>query len=557
MRALESLDADDPAEVGPYRLLGVLGHGGMGRVYLGRSPGGRLAAVKVVHRHLAADERFRARFASEVAATRLVSGRSDHDRIAPVLAADPEAEVPWVATGYMAGSDLARAVQEHGPLPERAVRALGVGLAEALGAVHVHGLVHRDVKPSNVLLTLNGPHLIDFGIARAAEPATRLTTTGVVVGSPGFMAPEQVTGETAVSPATDVFSLATVLAYAATGCRPFSGDNAAQLLYRVAHAEPRLDGFAPGAVRELVSACLAKDPAARPALPEVVQALAGEEGVGALLGPSSRWLPPAVTDDIGRRAVELLQLDSGPTESGRLESGPPESGLPDQEPSVRAPVPTHSPTAVGPAPAPGADAATVTAITRPKQEQEQEQAAKPKSEQKAKPKPEPKPGVGQEPGPAAVRAKKKGPWLIAGAAVMLAASAFGIRSFLPDDEPAALPAPFVGRWKDVGYSENSTEGWNNELELHAGRVGEEVGTLVGDIDDQDGSATCRYRLSLNRLETDGWYAYLDAAPMFGNGDRACGTVLTVRVQQQSYSKDSLQMSADAPVTTSGGLKRVG
>ncbi|MER7788144.1 serine/threonine-protein kinase [Streptomyces sp. NPDC097640] len=504
-----SLGADDPAEVGSYRLLGVLGHGGMGRVYLGRSRGGRLVAVKVVHRHLAADERFRARFASEVAAARLVSGEAGHHRTAPVLTADPEAEVPWVATGYVAGSDLAHMVEEHGPLPERTVRALGIGLAEALGAVHAQGLVHRDVKPSNVLLALDGPHLIDFGIARAAESATRLTSTGVAVGSPGFMAPEQVTGEAAVGPATDVFSLGTVLAYAASGRQPFPGESAAQLLYRVAHAEPRLDGVAPDAVKELVSACLAKNPAARPTLPEVVRALAGGQGAGASLD-SSRWLPAAVADDIGRRAVELLQLESGPEDPG-----PP--------PRPR------SPTLVDPAPASGPNAATVTVTVQPK--------PKPKSEPKTTDKP------------------KQGPWVAVGACALLAVLAFGVWKALQDDgKPAALADPLVGRWSD------SANGYGNQLELNAGRVGEEVGTLTADVDGENGSATCGYRLTLNRTDGDGWFAFFDADPMSGNR-AACNAPLEIQVQQQRFKGPNgeavIQFGADDPVRTLGVLSHVG
>ncbi|MBU6534807.1 serine/threonine protein kinase [Streptomyces sp. A108] len=535
---MEPLGEDDPTEVGSYRLLGVLGHGGMGRVYLGRSRGGRLVAVKVVHRHLAADERFRARFASEVAAARLVSG--EPNRTAPVLAADPEAEVPWVSTGYVAGSDLAHIVEEHGPLPERTVRALGVGLAEGLGAVHAHGLVHRDVKPSNVLLALDGPYLIDFGIARAAEAATRLTSTGVAVGSPGFMAPEQVTGEAAVGPAADVFSLGTVLAYAASGRQPFPGDSAAQLLYRVAHAEPQLDDVGPDAVKELVSACLAKDPAARPKLPEVARALAGEQGAGALLD-SSRWLPTAVADDIGRRAVELLQLESGPAERGT---------------PVRTPALPRSPTVVDSAPTSGPDAATVTAIVQPKPKPKPKTAAKPKSTPAAKPKSTPAamPKSANKPKAPAAKPKKQNPWLVVGVLVLLAVLIFGVwNAFQEGDEPAALPDRFVGRWSD------SAGGYGNQLELSAGRVGEEVGTLSTDVDGENGSATCGYRLRLNRLELDGWYAFLDADPMSGNRAQ-CDAPLEMHVQQQRFKgkngEDVIEFSSDAPVTTLGMLYRV-
>lgn len=177
---MQPLEADEPTTVGPYRLLGRLGSGGMGRVYLGRSAGGRTVAVKIVHPHFALDEEFRARFRREVQAARRVGGAWT----APVLDADPDARVPWVATAYAAGPSLTAAVTDGGPLPAHSVRALGAGLGEALAAVHDLGLVHRDVKPSNVLLTLDGPLLIDFGIARATDGTASLTSTGVSIGSP-------------------------------------------------------------------------------------------------------------------------------------------------------------------------------------------------------------------------------------------------------------------------------------------------------------------------------------------------------------------------------------
>ncbi|MDQ0941511.1 serine/threonine-protein kinase [Streptomyces sp. V1I1] len=322
---MQPLDPGEPQSIGAYRLLGRLGAGGMGRVYLGRSAGGRTVAVKVVHPHFALDEEFRARFRREVEAARRVGGQWT----APVLDADPEAPVPWVATGYVAGPALSQAVTDHGPLPTHSVRVLGAGLAEALAAVHGLELVHRDVKPSNVLMTLDGPRLIDFGIARATDGTASLTSTGVSVGSPGYMSPEQILGK-GVTGAADVFSLGAVLAYAAVGAAPFPGDSSAALLYKVVHGEPEL-GSLEGDLRELVADCLAKDPAARPAPADIANRLA-PGGAAALVGAG--WLPGPLVEQVSRSAVRLLDLEpsqadpvaSGPVGSGPLASDPVASG---------------------------------------------------------------------------------------------------------------------------------------------------------------------------------------------------------------------------------------
>lgn len=327
---MRRLEPEDPRELGGYTLLRRLGAGGMGRVYLARSGSGRTVAVKVVHPHFTVDEQFRRRFRREVESARRVGG----EWTAPVLDADPEAPTPWVATGYVAGPSLADAVEEHGPLPENSVRAMGAGLAEALRHVHGLGLVHRDVKPSNVLLTVDGPRLIDFGIARATEGTASLTSTGVSVGSPGYMSPEQVLGES-VDGATDLFSLGAVLAYAATGKAPFPGVSSASLLYKVVHEEPVLDGV-DGALRELIVGCLAKDAAERPSPLEVADALAGAPGAAGLV--RTGWLPAPIVEQVGRRAVELLDLEpeahrpSGPVEFSRPSSGPSDSSGPARPP---------------------------------------------------------------------------------------------------------------------------------------------------------------------------------------------------------------------------------
>ncbi|MFJ8308917.1 MULTISPECIES: protein kinase [unclassified Streptomyces] len=310
---MQPLEAGEPRTIGAYRLLGRLGAGGMGRVYLGRSAGGRTVAVKVVHPHFALDEQFRARFRHEVEAARRVGGAWT----APVLDADPQAPVPWVATGYVAGPSLTQAVTGHGPLPAHSVRVLGAGLAEALAAVHALGLVHRDVKPSNVLLTLDGPRLIDFGIARATDGTASLTATGVSIGSPGYMSPEQILGRGAsVTGAADVFSLGAVLAYAATGEPPFPGDSSAALLYKVVHEQPELGAALGGELREVVEACLAKAPADRPS-PGALSSRLAPAGAAALV--RSGWLPSPLVEEVSRSAVRLLDLEPEETAWG---SGP-------------------------------------------------------------------------------------------------------------------------------------------------------------------------------------------------------------------------------------------
>ncbi|HEU5390775.1 MAG TPA: serine/threonine-protein kinase [Streptosporangiaceae bacterium] len=279
----------DPELIGPYRLRGRLGTGGMGRVYLGLSPGGRAAAIKVIRSELAQDPEFRARFRREVAVARQVSGLYT----APVLDADADGPEPWLATAYVPGPSLADAVSQHGPLPAPSVLMLAAGLAEALSAIHGAGVVHRDLKPANVLLADDGPRVIDFGISRAAEGSS-LTHTGLVVGSPGFMSPEQAEGRE-VGPPSDIFSLGTVLAFAATGRGPFGSGSTPALVYRVVHDVPQLD-LVPAEIRPLIERCLAKDPAGRPTAAGLL--------AGAALGvPGQDWLPEPVTRTFRRDEV--------------------------------------------------------------------------------------------------------------------------------------------------------------------------------------------------------------------------------------------------------------
>ncbi|MFI0447994.1 serine/threonine-protein kinase [Actinomadura sp. 6N118] len=329
--ATQPLQPGDPRQVGTYRVLARLGAGGMGTVFVGRSAGGRTVAIKLVHAELARDPEFRRRFRHEVRAARKVGG----EFTARVLDADTDAAIPWLATAYIAGPTLREVVDGRiGPLPERSLGTLAAGLGGALRAIHERGLVHRDLKPTNVLLTLDGPRVIDFGIARAMDSSIA-TPTGAVIGTPAFMSPEQVRGER-VAPASDVFSLGSVLAYAATGRLPFATADSGlhALMMRIASAEPDLNGLV-GPMRELVESCLAKDPSARPSPQEVIDR--------AGLTPTSRhWLPGAVMDMLGRHAVALLDQEapetSGPrTHDRRTALRPPPPSRPPDDPPLDPP----------------------------------------------------------------------------------------------------------------------------------------------------------------------------------------------------------------------------
>ncbi|MFJ7246272.1 serine/threonine protein kinase [Kitasatospora sp. NPDC098652] len=311
----------DPTTVGGrYRLLARLGSGGMGVVYLGRSPGGRLVAVKCVHWDLATDPRFRLRFTQETEAARRVGGF----HTAQVVDADPDGDPPWLVTAYIPGPSLEAAVATHGPLPEPVLRVLGAGLAEALAAIHAVGLVHRDLKPSNVLLGDDGPRVIDFGIARALDGAS-ITRTQTVIGTPGYMAPEQIAGEP-LTPACDLFSLGRVLCHAA-GSAPYGhGGNPQVLLYRIMHTEPDL-GQVPEALRPLVAACLARRPEDRPTPAELVERL----GPPGYQGPTGSWLPEALRVRSAVPEAPLLAPGSGAPGSGAPESGAPGSAAPGYE----------------------------------------------------------------------------------------------------------------------------------------------------------------------------------------------------------------------------------
>ncbi|MCJ0871086.1 WD40 repeat domain-containing serine/threonine protein kinase [Streptomyces sp. AP-93] len=263
---VEPVGPGDPRRIGHYQVEGRLGAGGMGQVYLATSPGGRKVAVKLIRPELAAIPQFRARFAREVDAARQVGGF----HTAQVVDADPEAAAPWLVTAYIPGPTLQQVVSQRGPLAPDAVLRLGAGLAEGLAAIHGCGLVHRDLKPGNVILAEDGPRIIDFGIAHAPG-ADAMTRTGSVIGTYAYMSPEQIRSAP-VSPASDVFALGAVLAFAATGHSPFDATTVPAIVHRVTSEPPRLDGLF-GRLRDLVTACLAKDPAGRPSTADVLTRL--------------------------------------------------------------------------------------------------------------------------------------------------------------------------------------------------------------------------------------------------------------------------------------------
>jgi serine/threonine protein kinase len=315
----QELQPGDPLVIGPYRLVRRLGGGGMGRVFLGQSPSGRLFAVKVIHPDMAADSVFRVRFRREVAAARKVSGAFT----AGVVDADATGEIPWLAMEYVAGESLEEAVARDGPFAPSRLRVLGAQLAEGLCAIHAAGLVHRDLKPANVLLAADGPRIIDFGVARMPLAAT-VTGPGAMVGTPGYLSPEQaISGE--ASPASDIFGLGAVLAFAATGRPPFGTGTAEVRIVRTVSADPDLDGV-PQESRPLIERCLAKEPGARPVAADILAEFVGSDRGGG--------------DLVVKRPLDLAPVAVLGTQAGVLTSTYPVPAIPvTADPVTADPVP--------------------------------------------------------------------------------------------------------------------------------------------------------------------------------------------------------------------------
>ncbi|MFE7896073.1 PQQ-binding-like beta-propeller repeat protein [Streptomyces sp. NPDC057424] len=347
---VDQLTQHDPRRIGPFEVLGRLGAGGMGLVYLARSASGRRVAIKTVRTELAEDQLFRVRFTREVEAARAVSGFYT----AAVVDADPRAAVPWLATAYVPAPSLEEIVNDCGPMPAQAVRWLAAGVAEALQSIHGAGLVHRDLKPSNVLVVEDGPRVIDFGIASGVSN-TRLTMTNVAVGTPAYMSPEQAKDSRSVTGASDVFSLGSMLVFAATGHPPFHGANPVETVFMLLREGPDLEGL-PDELRPLIESCMQMDPTARPNPADLQSQLAPHLfGSGSDdSGTASAWLP--------ERAVGLIESRRNGRPAGKPTPGAGRGGgRPAPGPAPIPPPPSHDPVvpASVPAPAGGPDTGPV------------------------------------------------------------------------------------------------------------------------------------------------------------------------------------------------------
>ncbi|WP_397428664.1 serine/threonine-protein kinase [Pseudofrankia sp. BMG5.37] len=311
----DQLRSSDPRMIGRYELLSRLGAGGMGAVYLALDSSGRRVAIKVIRGELANDPEFRARFGDEVTAARRVAPFCT----AEVLDADPDARQPYLVTEYIDGKRLDTVVEESGPLGKSTLQGVAIGVASALTAIHGAGIVHRDLKPSNVMLSYSGPRVIDFGIARALDAVANRTRSGIVLGSLGWMAPEQMEGSP-VGPATDIFAWGLLIGYAATGVHPYGEGTFYEISERVLVGSPDLSGI-PTDLRPVVAATLGRDPRLRPSADQILLTLLGETGRGNVRAAATRVLGgtwPGVEQ--GAAGLDPTRI-GGPTEAPARHGG--------------------------------------------------------------------------------------------------------------------------------------------------------------------------------------------------------------------------------------------
>ncbi|MBA9004532.1 serine/threonine-protein kinase [Thermomonospora cellulosilytica] len=326
------LEAGDPRRLGNYEVVGRLGAGGQGAVYLGRAEDGTYVAVKLLHAQMAADPSARARFAREVAAAQKVAPFCT----ARVLQADVAGDTPFIVSEFIDGPSLHDVVAHNGPLGTTELERLAIGTVTALAAIHEAGIVHRDFKPNNVLLAADGPRVVDFGIARTVNSQeSAVTATGMVVGTPGYLAPEQLTGAP-LQPAVDIFAWGATMVFAATGQSPFEAETLPVIINRILNEEPDLSALQEP-LRGLVARCLSKDPAGRPTAAQLLLQLLGHVGAA----PAT---PTPVSEEL---------LGEGTRIASRMAPPPPVPPAPvhhtpPPQPITPPPMPMH----VGPQPGP-------------------------------------------------------------------------------------------------------------------------------------------------------------------------------------------------------------
>ncbi|MFC3495715.1 serine/threonine-protein kinase [Glycomyces rhizosphaerae] len=528
---MQPLSPNDPTRIGPYRVFAELGRGAMGRVLLGAGPDGRPVAVKVIREWLAEEEEFRARFREEVSKSRKISGQYT----AALVKAGPDDPVPWLASEFLRGPTLGVAIEATGPLPEDAVLRLAAGLASALDSIHEADVIHRDLKPGNVILEADGPRVIDFGIARAADGgSSELTRTGAVIGTPGFMSPEQALSEP-ITAASDMFSLGSVLVMACNGNSPFATSSTLRTLNNVVRAEADLSGL-PERVRAVVSRCLALDPADRPTPTELLE----------LLGPipptSNPW-PDAVSALAAEQHRELERLlDHAGEDPTLIDNGPTLNTDPSQRTWVEPPSAAKSEPPVD------------EPVSPPRVTTDAKRSSSPPPKQPSAPPPN-RPTTPQEKSPGSSESN-------AGAVAVLVFVAIVAAIFLwdkanendeaPEDNTGTMQEEYVQECQDDGYSasacsvswgNDSSSTWTGYLYGDEAYTGEPT-----DYETTESDESSQYEVYVEECQYDGytesqcdtsWYAdsgYLWTGELYGD-DGDSGDSTEYEAQKEAYLQE--------------------